>query len=83
VAEVGVLEVGAAGHELLHVLHVERVDELRPQLVEHDLHDPGGLVPPRAVRRRRTCVRAGGRERRARHRDERDDRGRRDCEPEP
>ena len=44
VSEVGVGVRRATAHQPLHVLHVERVDELGPQLVEHDLHDPRGSL---------------------------------------
>ena len=44
VPEVGVRVRRAAAHQPLDVLHVERVDELRPELVEHDLHHTSRAV---------------------------------------
>ena len=50
VAEIGVLEVHAVAHQRAHVAHVELVDEVRPELVQHDDQHPLGLlrlpVPP-------------------------------------
>ena len=44
VAEVGVLEVDAVAHQGAHVAHVELVDEVRPELVEHEDQDPLGRL---------------------------------------
>ena len=44
VAEVGVAEVHAVAHERAHVAHVEPVDQVGPELVDHDDQHPLGLL---------------------------------------